>query len=175
MSDIFQCKGEIKHWTYYLLSFPLTDGPGLSLSQTVTARPVLRFRRKRRRSLRRWARRSLCCLTLRRNPATTVVTIWRMTQATWEVRAGDQQGNPFQGRMGGEGAETAVSVCEKWQMVSLSPRDIISHTIEWQNIYWHFYFYYDTGCSSALFHQQNNKGAGAKSAAFPLPLYVFQL
>lgn len=53
--------------------------------QTVTAELVLRFRRKRRRSLRRWARLSACFQTQRKSLAMTAVRIWRMMAWTWEV------------------------------------------------------------------------------------------
>lgn len=53
---------------------------------------VLRCRKKRRRSSKRWARPSACSQTQRRNPATTAVRIWRMTAWTWEVSAWEYWG-----------------------------------------------------------------------------------
>lgn len=68
--------------TSVLLWYFFPPSPSL---QTVTAELVLRFRRKRRRSLRRWARLSACFQTQRRSLAMTAVRIWRMMAWTWEV------------------------------------------------------------------------------------------
>lgn len=78
-NKIFIVQFYITQVTFVVFSFPF---PSL---QTVTAELLLRCRRKRRRSSRRWVRLSACFQTQRRSLATTAVRIWRMMAWTWEV------------------------------------------------------------------------------------------